>query len=554
MMENTEKQKKKKSKTIAGKSIRMMIFLGLFLLLATCIAAGIQIYNNELANTEEYASSFSLFLAENIDANSIADYVQTGKTDDKYDDLEWALTTANSSGIFLDIYIIVPTEEDVVYVADRYFPDPDLGEEAYNAELEKYQKKFLEHRPYYIYEEDVVRRVFNGEYEQKLAVGFRENPRKLVAATYMPIFSDNAEIPVVGVIGMEMDLLQLLGTINRVILNIFCVFILIFIVGIIIYYIVLNRRMIKPLVTLKNATGRLVDNLDSDEPFEIDVKTNDEIEALGHSIEEMDKSLKNYIRENTAITAEKEHMRTELDLAKRIQTDMLPREFPAFPERKEFDIFASMDPALEVGGDFYDFFLIDENHLGLVMADVSGKGIPAALFMMMAKIMIKNLAKNGLSPKEVCESVNNQICESTNEEMFVTVWLGILDIPSGVVTAVNAGHEYPFLKKPDGEFELVKDKHGLVIGGIDGVSYTEYELVLEPGSKLFLYTDGLPEATSHESELFGTERTLAALNEAAEEKPEMILKHVKESADRFVGDAPQFDDLTMMCIMYNGGE
>ena len=243
---------------------------------------------------------------------------------------------------------------------------------------------------------------------------------------------------------------------------------------------------------------------------------------------------------------------SELNMANHIQASMLPSIFPAFPDRPDFDVYASMDPAKEVGGDFYDFFLIDETHLGIVMADVSGKGVPAALFMMISKILVQNYAMTGRSPAQVLQAVNDQICSNNREEMFVTVWLGVLDTETGKITAANAGHEYPVLMQAGGQFELVKDKHGFVIGGMDGMRYKEYELTLTPGSRLFLYTDGVPEATNAQREMFGTDRMLDALNEAPDAAPEMILKNVRKAVDGFVKAAEQFDDLTMLCVEYKG--
>ena len=250
--------------------------------------------------------------------------------------------------------------------------------------------------------------------------------------------------------------------------------------------------------------------------------------------------------------AENARIGTELSLATRIQADMLPNIYPAFPDRPEFDIYATMDPAKEVGGDFYDFFLIDEDHLCMVMADVSGKGIPAALFMMASKIILANNAMLGKSPAQILTDTNAAICSNNREEMFVTVWLGILELSTGKLTAANAGHEYPVLMRSGGSFELFKDKHGFVIGGMDGIKYKEYEIQMEPGSKLFLYTDGVPEATNNENELFGNERMLAALNTNTSSAPDGILKQVRNDVDKFVQNAEQFDDLTMLCLEYIG--
>ncbi|MBE7072020.1 MAG: hypothetical protein E7383_04615 [Ruminococcaceae bacterium] len=249
---------------------------------------------------------------------------------------------------------------------------------------------------------------------------------------------------------------------------------------------------------------------------------------------------------------EKERLDTELTMATRIQAETLPNIFPAFPERDDFNIYASMNPAKEVGGDFYDFFLIDDTHLGLVMADVSGKGIPAALFMMVSKILIQNIAMMGNSPAEVLQYVNNQLCTNNPEEMFVTVWYGCLDLETGVLKAANAGHEYPILKNADDSFELFKDKHGFVIGGMEGVKYKQYEMQMQPGSKLFIYTDGVPEATNASNEMFGTERLVHALRMAENKTPKQILEQVDSIVKDFVKDAPQFDDLTMLCLEYVG--
>ena len=251
---------------------------------------------------------------------------------------------------------------------------------------------------------------------------------------------------------------------------------------------------------------------------------------------------------------EQERIVKELSTARQIQNSVLPHIFPPFPERKEIDLFASMDPARDVGGDFYDFFFIDEDHLCLVIADVSGKGIPAALFMMFSKRIIEDFAKIEHSVSEILRKTNEVLCDNNQAEMFVTVWLGILEISTGRMAASNAGHEYPAICKKDGSFELYKDKHGFVIGGMPGVRYKEYALQMEPGDKIFVYTDGVPEATAGSGEMFGAERMTAALNTCADGRPEVILRRVRSAVDDFVGDAEQFDDLTMMCLEYKGTE
>ncbi len=281
-------------------------------------------------------------------------------------------------------------------------------------------------------------------------------------------------------------------------------------------------------------------------------RTGDEIEELAQSFASLSHKTVEYLEQIKRVTAEKQRISTELSLATDIQAAMLPHIFPAFPERPEFDIYASMDSASEVGGDSYDYFLIDEDHLCMVIADVSGKGVPAALFMMASKIILQNSAMLVNSPEEVLTRTNEALCTNNEAQMFVTVWLGILDLKTGRLSAANAGHEYPALRYPDQEFELYKDKHGFVIGGMEGLRYTEYEMTLTPGTTIFVYTDGLPEATNKNNELFGTERVMAALNEEPDASPQKVLLNIKNAVNQFVEGAEQFDDLTMLCLEYKG--
>ena len=314
---------------------------------------------------------------------------------------------------------------------------------------------------------------------------------------------------------------------------------------------ILGKRIVRPLNTITTRVSELSgDNLEF--KMEDVYRTGDEVELLAESFATLSHKTVEYMGEIVQVTAEKERIGTELALATDIQAAMLPHIFPAFPNRDEFDIYASMNPAKEVGGDFYDYFLIDDDHLGLVIADVSGKGVPAALFMMASKIILQSVAMLGNSPAEILTKTNEALCSNNEAEMFVTVWMGILELSTGRLTAANAGHEYPALKLPNGQFELYKDKHGFVIGNMPEYRYKEYELTLEPGAKIFVYTDGVPEATNAQKELFGTQRMIDALNEQPEITPQEILQNVRTSVNNFVEDAEQFDDLTMLCLEYKG--
>ena len=277
-----------------------------------------------------------------------------------------------------------------------------------------------------------------------------------------------------------------------------------------------------------------------------------EIGLLSQDFIGMTEEIEQHVQRIKTITADRERLSAELDLAARIQAKSLPSKFPPFPDRTEFDIYASMDPAKEVGGDFYDFFLIDDDHLALVIADVSGKGVPAALFMMISMILIHNAAEGETSPGRMLEKMNHKVCSHNPEEMFITVWLGILQISTGRLTAASAGHEYPALKKANGSFEMLRDKHGLVIGAMDGVPFRDYVIEMAPGDKLFVYTDGLPEATNGKEELLGEDRMLQALRKGENGTPQEILETVNGEVRDFVGEAPQFDDLTMLCLHYKG--
>ncbi len=273
--------------------------------------------------------------------------------------------------------------------------------------------------------------------------------------------------------------------------------------------------------------------------------------ALGNQMDTIREMERERIEQENMLK-ERDRVLQELNTAREIQRSVLPHIFPAFPDREEIDLYASMDAARDISGDFYDFFFMDQDHLCLVIADVSGKGIPAALFMMFAKRIIEDSAVVERSAGGILEKTNEMLCSNNQAEMFVTVWLGILELSTGRLSAVNAGHEYPAIGRKDSDFELYKDKHSFVLGGMQGVEYREYELWLKPGDKLFVYTDGIPEATSDKEEMFGTDRMIMALNAVRDESSGVILDGMKKAVDAFVGEAEQFDDLTMMCLEYKG--
>ena len=276
----------------------------------------------------------------------------------------------------------------------------------------------------------------------------------------------------------------------------------------------------------------------------VDVRGSSEFASLSDDINQTVDTLKGYI------TAAEKRIEQELELARTIQDSALPKNF-VFP-RKDFEICAMMHPAREVGGDFYDFFFVDRNRIALVIADVSGKGIPAALFMMRAKTAIRGLAEAGREPAEILERANSILCEGNDAEMFVTVWLGIADLRTGMVKCANAGHEYPAVRRAGGGYELLKDRHGLALAAMDGMKYREYELQLNPGDRLFVYTDGVPEAINGGMEQYGTERMIRALDAAGDGTLAEALSAVQADLAAYVGDGDQFDDITMLNFAYIG--
>ena len=311
---------------------------------------------------------------------------------------------------------------------------------------------------------------------------------------------------------------------------------------ILIFYLV-RKLVVRNIHKINESLSAITDgNLDT----VVDVRSHLEFDSLSNDINATVDTLKRYIKEA------EERIDAELAFAKAIQHSALPTVHPLYDNRKEFDIFASMHTAKEVGGDFYDFYFIDEDHLAFLIADVSGKGIPAAMFMMRSKTIIKSYAESGMSIEEVFTLANEKLCEGNDAGMFVTAWMGILNIRNGKVLFANAGHNHPLVKHSDGTFEYLKSRAGFVLAGMEGVRYRKNELVLEPGDAIYLYTDGVTEATDLNEELYGEDRLHSILEKYKDETMEVICSEIKKDVDLFAGEAPQFDDITMLALKYNG--
>ena len=472
--------------------------------------------------------------ADLIDGDRVEQYYLTGEKDAYYEEIHRYLLDAKEKMGLKYFYVVVPEDEVMFYIWDAGVAGEDgvcdLGDTD----------------AYYGGGNELMHSAFAVDAEQTILITNNEEYGYLASA-YVAILNGAGTPVALASVDISMDMID--QQIRQFLGLTLCVVLVVLLLSIFAYYYYVRRILIRPLGTLHHAAIGLVESrMENLSDFKVDLHTGDELEDLSDSFRYMVSELNEYIRDLSRVTAEKERIGAELDVARHIQASMLPCIFPAFPERHEFDIYASMTPAKEVGGDFYDFFLVDDDHLAIVMADVSGKGVPAALFMMISKTLLKSAAQSGLSPKAVLEKVNNQLCENNDAEMFVTVWLGILEISTGKMKCANAGHEYPAIMRRGGGFQLFKDKHGLVLAGMEGARYREYELELNEGDRLFVYTDGVPEATNADTVLYGTDRMLHALNEAKDRSCCELLASLHRDVDAFVGAADQFDDITMLCI------
>ena len=313
------------------------------------------------------------------------------------------------------------------------------------------------------------------------------------------------------------------------------------------------KRFVEPILELKDGVKQIAQgNLDKT----LSLQTGDEIEQLADSVNDMTAALKTYIADLSAVTAEKERIATELSVARHIQEGMLPKTFPAFPDKTEFDIYASMHAAKEVGGDFYDFYLVDEDHLAVTIGDVSGKGVPAALFMVVAKTVLQNnmlLLKKAEALGEIMARANDRLCRDNEEDMFVTVFMGLLDIRSGEFSYVNAGHNRPLLRQGKNGFTWLPKADTCMMGLMEGMEFPVRKLQLNPGDCLFLYTDGVTEAMDPEGRLFSDEKLEALLKAVPSGKAAKdILALVSEAVKAHAGNAEQSDDVTMLGLIYKG--
>ena len=438
-----------------------------------------------------YAESALLYvrnMARYIDGERVRGYVATGRKDEYYESILKLLFRLREGADIKYFFVIVPKGTAFAYVWDT---GDQKGAEA--GELGKLEDDFEED------EMQMYRDVFHQKLESGCFVHRSRTYGYLMSAT-APILGADGRPVALACVDIPMDDVD--RQVNRVVFSIALVTLVIVLLCLAGFYFFVSRFIVSPA--------------------------------------------------ERQIQAEQERIHAELNVARKIQADALPNVFPAFPGRSEFDIFALMDPAKEVGGDFYDFFLVDDTHLAMVIGDVSDKGVPAALFMMTTKTLVKARTSRGGTPAEILRDVNDRLCEGNESGMFVTVYLAILDLTTGECRSANAGHEHPALRRNGGRFELVKYAHDPMLGLVPDLSYSDRTFRLSPGDTLFVYTDGVPEAKDLGGRVYGMDRMTDALNRAIDGSAAGLLNALRADVRTFVGAAPQFDDITLLAVTFRG--
>lgn len=524
---------------LSRKIALMVIAIGLSVS-AVLITMSYVHYRSEMINHyETFARNIAAVAASQLNPDRIQHYLDTGEKDEEYEASFKVLCDIRENGGVMYLYVVKPELDEVWYVMDT---DPSDGAIPLGFHQPYYEGAFADNAEKMVRGENIPPIISDEEFGWLMSV-------------YYPMrTSDGSPAGYVGVDILMTDVINDLR--DFVLQTVSLIALLVLLISLILIHIT-SKTLAEPIRDLSSSAEMLVaeqtgEGTETSIFDQLTIRSRDEVGVLYRSLSQMERDMNAYIHNLTSVTAEKERIGAELNIATQIQADMLPRIFPAFPDRSEFDLFATMSPAREVGGDFYDFFLVDDDHLALVMADVSGKGVPAALFMVITKTLIKNRAQLGENPAQILSNVNSQLCEGNEADLFVTVWLAIIELSTGKGLAANAGHEHPVLRRAGGKYELVIYRHSPAVASLEGICFRQHEFELHPGDSLFLYTDGVPEATDVHEEMFGTGRMLEALNRNPDARPRELLDTVRSELDAFKGDVPQFDDITMLGFYYSG--
>ena len=534
---------KRKIFGLSGKLIAGVLLLSVLL----CCAISYMGYREFTTVLEEEYNRSAYEIAETaktyLNPDRLEEYLKTGQVDQEYleiqDKLDALVISTNS-------HLIYVTSLSNDYTTSTYIFDavhPDTG-------FTRYELGYTAQDMDPAYQEEVEQIMTTG---QLSAVYFYSYTKASGAHTTAAIPVHNSAGEIVALLGVEKAMTALENARSTYVLNVLTITIVAVGLFLLVYIAFLRRQVVSPILSITREAQRFAQDNAAQPEVLAQIKKTDEIGVLARAIGKMETDIVRYVENLTAITAEKERIGAELNVATQIQADMLPRIFPPFPEREEFDLYATMTPAKEVGGDFYDFFLVDEDHLAVVIADVSGKSVPAALFMVIAKTLIKNHAQVGMEPSQVFETVNNQLCENNETGMFVSAFLGVLEIATGRFAYVNAGHNPPLVSVEGQPFDWLPSKRGFVLAGMEDMHYRQQEITLSPGSCLFLYTDGVTEALDPENNLYSEERLKEFFNrpEMANRSPEERLRLLHDDITAFAAGTEQADDITMLLLQYN---
>lgn len=536
-------------KRISGLSVKLIASV-LLLSVLLCGAISFMGYRQFTNVLEDQYNRSAYEIAETaktyLDPDCLQEYLQTGRTDEDYlavqDKLDALVVSTNA-------YLIYVTSLSDNYTTSTYIFDsvhPDTG-------FSRYELGYTAQDMDPAYQQEVQRMMTTGE---RSAVYFYSYTPASGAHTTAAIPVRDSSGQIVAFLGVEKAMTELENARSTYVRSVLGITLAAVAVFLILYIGFLRREVVSPILAITREAQRFAE----DNVAQLDVleriQKRDEIGILARVIGKMETDNVRYVQNLTAVTAERERLGAELNVATQIQADMLPRNFPAFPERKEFDIYATMTPAREVGGDFYDFFLVDPDHLAVVIADVSGKGVPAALFMVIAKTLIKNHAQSGMAPEDVFSQVNNQLCENNEAGMFVTALLGVLEISTGQFTYVNAGHNPPLAALGGAGYTWLAGKRNFVLAGMENVRYRQQQIRLQPGDRLFLYTDGVTEAQDPQGQLY-TEQRLQTFWQRKDLQALSLQEQLQQlhgDIAAFAGGAEQADDITMLLLAIKGKE
>ncbi|MBQ1466228.1 MAG: PP2C family protein-serine/threonine phosphatase [Eubacteriaceae bacterium] len=533
-----KKRQRRMSSNVIGSIITLMVVFALTVSI-------IGYFNFTAAFEKEYDVS-TYHMADTatflLNADNLERYLAGEEEEEYLQTREYLQTYCEKIHVSLIYVIIVDRSDYGRFVSVFNVVDNSVDDSEYTAWEMGYQRNTTNdtYREKYraIYEKEVPYETY---YRTKTTDG--QHPH---ITTMVPLIDSKGDV--VAILCMQRPIRELTDARRPYVISIALSAVLLGAIAVIYVLTYLNRQVVAPIVKISEEARRFArENVMGGK--RVSVGKYRELNELSDSIYKMESDMVTYIDNLTKATAERERIGTQLALASAIQENSIPTDFPAFPNRNDFDIYAVMKPARQVGGDFYNFFLIDDDHLAMYIGDVSDKGIPAALFMMVTNILISDRTYMGGDPAEILSFVNNNLYEHNRTDMFVTVWLGILELSTGKLIATNAGHDDAVIYHRDEDsFRLFKTRHGLIAGAMPHMHYRNFSFELKPGDKLFLYTDGVPEATDCDNNLYTIDRMVEDLNRFRHDSPEDILNGIQGCVNEFVGEADQFDDLTMLCI------